>query len=194
MSAEVRTAADEGPCIGHADRMEAEVPACERYSITPADAGMLQKVAVTEPGLRHLLLREYAERHGVDALAGLFGEFIGLANRLATNAVEQAELILITEGNMHPHEAEKLNGPSVLGALEGIKLAARADSVERCGGCAFRLGSMANMSATTTIDARGCIPPGSDPFMCHENMDGHGNPTKACAGWAQARKKEHHDR
>lgn len=189
----VRAPADEGACAGHADRMEAEVPAWERYSITPTDAAMLQRVAIVEPQLRPLLLRDYAERHGVDALAGLFGEFIGLANRLATNAVEQAELILITEGGMHPHEVEKLNGPSVIGALEGVKLAARADTSSKCGGCAFRLGSMANMSAVTTLDARGCIPPGEQPFMCHENMDANDQPTRACAGWAQARKQEHHD-
>lgn len=177
---------------GHAEHMEALVPACERYSITPTDADMLQGVAAVGGELRGFLLRQYADNHGVEALVGLFGEFIGLANRLATNATEAAVVVLIAEG-LEPHEAERLNAPTVIGALEGIKLAAGVDSKPTCGGCAFRQGTVANMSPLTTADATDCVPAGGAPFMCHAEMTAGGEPIKACAGWAQARKRENHD-
>lgn len=172
----------------HNARMEAEVPLSHRYTIAPADAEMLQGAAGVAGEVRGFLLRQYVENHGVEALIGLFGEFIGLTNRLADQAHEAAVVCLINEG-FDPHEAEKANTPTLQGALEGVKLAAGIDASKTCGGCAFRLGSVANMSPSTTDDAGSCAEPGGLIFSCHEDMDARGNPTKACAGWAQARKK-----
>lgn len=172
----------------HAARLEAEVPLSHRYTIAPADAEMLQGAATVAGEVRAFLLRQYVENHGVEALIGLFGEFIGLTNRLADQAHESAVICLI-EAGYEPHSAEKVNSPTLQGALEGVKLAAGIDVSKTCGGCAFRLGSVANMSPSTTDDAGSCVEPGSIPFSCHEDMDARGNPTKACAGWAQARKK-----
>lgn len=58
-----------------------------------------------------------------------------------------------------------------------------------CGGCAFRLGTAANQSPITTIDADDCAHPGEQPFMCHETLDDNGNPQEACGGFAKARAK-----
>jgi hypothetical protein len=172
----------------HNARLEAEVPLSHRYTIAPADAEMLQGAATVAGEVRAFLLRQYVENHGVEALIGLFGEFIGLTNRLADQAHEAAVGCLI-EAGYEPWTAEKVNSPTLQGALEGVKLADGIDVSKTCGGCAFRLGSVANMSPSTTDDAGSCVEPGSIPFSCHEDMDERGNPTKACAGWAQARKK-----
>lgn len=173
----------------HAEAVEEAVPAFARYSITPTDADMLLGAAMVPGELRAFLLRQYADNHGTEALIGLFGEFIGLTHRLAAAAEEAATVILITEG-LDPHEAERVNTPTLMGALQGIMLADGVDRSKTCGGCAFRLGTVANMSPCTTADAADCVPASGSMFMCHENMDEKGKPTKACAGWAQARNKE----
>lgn len=168
---------------------EDETPEREKYAI-PVDAAEILTVCAMAPSpVRAEYLRAYGAQHGLEALAGLFGEFIGLANRLATNAADMAELLLIERG-LHPYEAEKLNTPTVVGALSGIRLAAGASAGERCAGCAFRIGSAANMSPVTVGDAANCVPAGEAPFMCHEAMDARGEPIKACAGWAELRKAD----
>lgn len=178
----------------HAAKQAEAAPASHRYSISPVDADMLQGVATIGGEVRTYLLRQYVENHGVDALIGLFGEFVGLANTVAENAKESAIVVLINEG-IHPYEAEKLNAPTVWGALEGVKLAAGVNPAPTCGGCAFRLGTVANTSPCTTLDAAACVQPGGQNFGCHVEFDAAGDPTHACAGWAQARKKasKNHD-
>jgi hypothetical protein len=54
------------------------------------------------------------------------------------------------------------------------------------------MGSHANQSPATTADGDWCGHEGEANFMCHEDLDANGEPTKACAGWArlrQSRKK-----
>lgn len=173
----------------HALRIEAMVPDSHRYAIDPDDAGFLAGAAVAPTHLRPLLLREYAAQRGLVRLVALFSEFMGLANRVAANA-EEAAIMCLIGGGFDPHQAEKVNAPSILGALEGVRLAAGIDISTTCAGCAFRLGTVANTSPCTTADAKHCVTPGEIAFSCHEDLDARGEPTKACAGWAQARKRE----
>lgn len=173
----------------HAANVEASVPAHHRYDIPPAAVEMLKGAAVVPADLRALLLRQYADAHGLEALVSLFAEFMGLANRVAANA-EEAAIICLIGGGFDPHQAEKVNAPSIFGALDGVRLAAGIDCSKTCSGCAFRLGTVANTSPCTTADAEHCVTPGEIAFSCHEDLDERGEPTKACAGWAQARKKE----
>jgi hypothetical protein len=97
------------------------------------------------------------------------------------------ELLLIAEGGMHPHEAERVNLPTLFGAPNGVLLAQGVDQTKTCGGCAFRLGTCANQSPSTTCDADWCSG-GEDHFMCHEDLDEAGNPTRKCTGFTQARR------
>lgn len=126
-------------------------------------------------------------RIGADAILALFSQFIGLANSVIANNREMAEMLLITEGNLHPHQAEKVNLPTLFGALNGTLLAKGVDQSKTCGGCAFRVGTCANQSPSTTCDADWCKD-GGEQFMCHEDLDDRGNPTRKCTGYTQARR------
>lgn len=157
------------------------------YNIHPQLACQLQAIAAVPMDLRRLGIQRLALQLGTDAVLELFGEFIGLANRVVHNASEHAQVLLIVEGGMYPHQAEKINMPCILGALNGIGLAAGIDVGPTCAGCAFRSGTIANQSLPTTLDAAECCEPGEAPFMCHEDLDRRGNATTGCRGFAQRR-------
>jgi hypothetical protein len=143
--------------------------------------------------LRVQLLQQYLTKHGVDALTQLFAQFIGMANSVVANNREMAELVLISEGNVHPHTAEKINLPTLFGAAMGAKNSLGIAQGPLCIGCAYRIGSAANQSPVTTIDAQSCKEDG-EKFMCHENLDGSGKPTKLCVGHAHAMRVVAHAR
>jgi hypothetical protein len=157
------------------------------YDIPPHMARALRVVALMPADLRREAVRDLPLDR--EALADLFAEFIGLANSVADNCREMVELLLITEGGMHPHTAEKANLPTIGGALAGVGLAAGLDTSTMCSGCAFRPGTPANQSPVTTLDADCLSHPGEEPFWCHHDMNDRGEPTKACAGFAQLRAK-----
>lgn len=155
------------------------------YTITPAVAEILMGAVGLKDGVR----REVLDKLLGDRAAVLetFVQFIGLAQSVVENNREMIEIILITEGGLTDREAEKANLPTIFGALNGARLAWGIDPAGLCHGCAFRSGSCANQSPITTTDAHDCSQPGEDNFMCHENLDDRGNPTKACAGFAKTR-------
>jgi hypothetical protein len=153
------------------------------YTLSAHDARELKGMVLLPCEFRIELLKRYASSHGQDALINLFAQFIGMANSVVDNARESAEMVLIL-GGMNPYEAEKLNTPSLFGAIQGVELASTVDQRKTCVGCAFRLGSMANQSPITTTDADDCVK-GNDRFMCHEDLDCDGAPTRACAGHSQ---------
>lgn len=157
------------------------------HNIHPDLAMELRAIAAVPMDLRRPALRRLAARIGTRAMADLFGEFIGLANQVARNAREQAEAMLVLQGHVWPHEAERVNMPCVLGALNGLVLAAGIDPGPLCGGCAFRAGTVANQCLPTTEDADYCSSPGERPFLYHEAVDEHGNAISACRGFAQRR-------
>lgn len=157
------------------------------HNIHPDLAKELRTIAAVPMDLRRPALRRLAEQIGNVAMIDLFGEFIGLANQVAYNACEQAKDLLVLQGHVWPHEAERVNMPCILGALNGIVLAAGIDPGPLCGGCAFRAGTVANQCLPTTEDADYCSTPGERPFLCHEAVDEHRNAISACRGFAQRR-------
>ena len=158
------------------------------YTLTDKEADTLAGCAVLPTELRTEILSHYVEQHGPDALVTLFAQFIGLANSVVLNSREMIEIILIAEGNMHPHTAERANLPTISGGIAGAKLANKVPQNHKkmCAGCAFQRGTAANQSIITTLDAEQCLSEGESPFMCHDDMTERGEPTKACAGYAMA--------
>lgn len=155
------------------------------YSISPGAAEVLMGANGLPPDLRREALGKLLGDR--EAVLDLFSEFMGLANSVVENNREMIEIILICEGGMSDREAEKANLPTIFGALNGIQLAEGVDTSRACHGCAFRLGSCANQSPVTTTDADHAGNPGEFNFMCHEDLDERGEPTKGCAGFAQVR-------
>jgi hypothetical protein len=110
-----------------------------------------------------------------------------MANSVVANCREMAELLLITEGGVNPYAAEKINMPTLWGALGGVTLAEGINQSLTCMGCAFRLGTIANQSPITTLDADDCGNPGEPEFFCHEDLNEAGQPVRGCSGFAQLR-------
>jgi hypothetical protein len=96
---------------------------------------------------------------------------------------------------MNDQSAATSARPSRHGKLLGEVLAKFAELGRRksdaplpdcCMTCAFRPGSMPNMTAETGLDAFNCVlGVDSAPFACHHGMK-DGEPTRDCAGYAAA--------
>jgi len=163
--------------------MEAVSPA--DYVLDDAQAIALTDVVRAAGGRRAELLAKYAAAHGLDALVDLFAQFVGAANSVVANCREVSEILMISEGNIHPHTAEKINLPTMLGAMQGVPLANAVSPRATCEGCAYRLGTAANQCVPTATDVAYCAEE-RNPFMCHLRVDDAGAPTHICAGHAQA--------
>lgn len=158
------------------------------YEIGHAALDALMGAAVLPVAIRRTILDRLLSDLGREGFVDAFANFIGLANSVVANNREMIEVILLTEGRMYPAQAEKANLPTIFGALNGLKIAAGIDPAKTCAGCAFRVGTPANQSPSTTVDAEWCGHPGESDFMCHmEGLDERGEPTEGCAGWAQLR-------
>lgn len=157
------------------------------YAIPAPLAKVLVGIVSMPTRGRHQGLQQLAAHLGSDGFIDLFAQFIGMSNQVAENAREHAQAMLVEEG-LHPYTAEKINMPSPVGALQGAQLADGVDTSSLCHGCAFRRGSVANTCAPTTADAEWCSQPNERPFMCHVDLDGSGDPTQACRGFAQRRR------
>lgn len=157
------------------------------YGFNAGDAIALSALPIVNHAERVRLLEMCFKAKGKKRFIELFADFVGLANETLLNAREMSEMVLITECNMYPQQAEKINMPDLFGALQGIALAHGIDQSKLCDGCAFRRGTTANQSSITTTDAFEQIE-NSDPFLCHIDDDGGfaENPRKACRGWSQA--------
>lgn len=161
------------------------ISSADSYSLTTKQADYLSGLAGLPPEIRMEGLLK--SNFDLEQLAAMISALIGIGNRLSETCRESCEMVLITEGGMHPDTAEKINLPTLFGALRGVELAQGVDSSNLCHGCAFRLGSVANQSPSTTIDAGDCVGDGggSGHFYCHADVAEDGEPTKACAGYAQ---------
>jgi hypothetical protein len=158
------------------------------YTLSAAEVEMLKGAVLLPADMRRQILRRHVATHGGEALLNLFANFIGLANSVTDNTRGFAETFLVVTGGMHPYTVEKVNFPTIFGALQGADLARGIDEAKTCEGCAYRLGTCANQSPVTTIDAVDVLEPGESPFLCHMELDDHAQPFKACAGYAQARR------
>jgi hypothetical protein len=152
------------------------------YNLSPEQAAFLSGLVAMSPAERRDTLVKFFPGTNPELVA-MVCEFMALAASVPESCREMVELILITDGRMHPHTAEKVNLPTVLGALQGVELAAGVDQDRLCEGCAFRIGTPANQSPSTTEDAHYCLDE-NPHFMCHMEMDSRGEPTKACVGYA----------
>ncbi len=164
----------------------APAPALD-YELTSVEAEFLLKVVQASTQEREGLLSRYANSAGIDDAIRLLSQVIGCANAVIENCRVGAVGLLITEGGLHPHAAEDINLPTLAGAMSGAMLAAGLDPRGTCSGCVYRHGTHANQSPVTTEDAvySAC---GSQKFMCHENLDQRGSPTRVCIGHAKALK------
>jgi hypothetical protein len=160
------------------------------YNIRPRDAEWLSGTVMLPLDIRRLSLIKFVEQHGPEALLEAFAQFMGLANSVSANGASMCSLTRIMDGTEHPDRPEeRVNMPTPFGALQGAILAAKSDTPARCATCAFRLGTIANQSPITTADADYCSHPGEQEFFCHEGAGDNDHPTRACAGFAQARKE-----
>lgn len=159
------------------------------YAISPDDAGWLLGAVALPADIRREVLAKLLAERGADAFVALFAEFIGLANSVVANNRVMVEELGFLSGALHPDrldDAHAPNLPTIWGALNGVRLAARIPaSAKPCGGCAFRLGTPANQSPSTTCDAEACADDGED-FMCHEDLDDAGAPKSRCVGYLLA--------
>lgn len=156
------------------------------YAMKPEHAADLAGAALLPRDMRietaRLLLRLGADP------AEIIADLLGMANSVVANSIEILRLEAVSRGWVHFHEIERINFPSMNGALMGISLADGIDATKVCHGCAFRLGSVANQCTPTQYDAADAVD-GEFPFMCHEDLDRAGKATQGCRGFAQARVK-----
>ncbi|HEY0840457.1 MAG TPA: hypothetical protein VGD74_09755 [Vulgatibacter sp.] len=155
------------------------------YNLTPDEADLIGAAATLPLASRLELLRLYEEKHGAGSMRHLLAHTIGAANSVIANARESVEMALITELHMHPHTAEKVNLPTLFGAMRGVRLAAGIDTRSLCAGCAYRCGAVANQCEPTIADAE-LQAEDNEPFFCHAEFDDKGNAINLCAGHAQA--------
>jgi hypothetical protein len=154
------------------------------YTISQKDAEMLMGVIVpTMPhDIRVTILKKLGPKSRAEMIE-LFAQFIGMCARIEENSREFLQLFAITELNVHFREAEKLQFPSMFGALNGIQNAVEP-TPGMCSTCAYRLGSVANQCPITSQDADDAAD-GMFKFHCHHDLDDKGEPTRLCAGWAK---------
>lgn len=158
------------------------------YSLTPEQATEVAALAESAVDERIARLTRYAGEHGAAAVIELLAQVIGMANSVAENARQMTDLVLISELGMHPDRFDSINLPTLVGACQGVLLAAQCDPEGACAGCAYRLGTMANQSPIATTDAA-YMSFDQRGFMCHAETDEHGEPTKVCVGHAKATPK-----
>lgn len=161
------------------------------YNISPRDANELKGISCLPVEFRVKLLQYYRDVNGEAALLSLFAEFIGLANSVVDNNREMVELFLITEADIHPETARKINLPTIFGALQGVEIAVNPKTRGMCSGCAYRSGTPANQSPITTIDAKDCaFGEIVFQFNCHMRPDPEEiSKATACKGYRAAQKR-----
>lgn len=144
------------------------------YSLTQADAAYLLSML---DGDQKLPARTKSE------LESLLRETLNLAQSLSDNCEEWLTLTAICETDIHPHDAEMLNVPTLKGALKAAILIPAVECDRMCHTCAFRVGSIANQSAIVAGDVDYAFDE-HVIFYCHDIDDE--SKAKACAGFMQA--------
>ncbi len=117
-----------------------------------------------------------------DDLKNLLLNVCKLAESISTNCRDWLETAAIIHGDIHPYSTEKLNIPTLLGALSSAVTVPRVDISNCCATCAFRVGSIANQTEAVAQDVLLALENG-EVFYCH---DGEGAPKIACHGFVEA--------
>tara|TARA_A100001391_G_scaffold169507_2_gene130384 strand:- start:381 stop:926 length:546 start_codon:yes stop_codon:yes gene_type:complete len=138
------------------------------------------------------ILLRYAVKESAEALLELFVDLAELSEQVVENGKQHAIDLLIQETDLHPYSAEKLNYPSLKGALVGLKAVERVPAHARerpCLGCAYRAGTVANQCFDTQQDTDSVLE-SSHSFLCHARGtdEATGEPTKPCIGHVYAAK------
>lgn len=113
----------------------------------------------------------------------LFLQFIALTHSVMRNNFE------VVKSDIDPAMHNRISLPTIFGALNGIVLANGIDPSTLCPTCAYRIGTPANQTLPVAIDAMWCASKLDEPFYCHADKSPEGYPTKACAGYAQRKRK-----
>lgn len=160
------------------------------YAISKADASELRGATGLPGELRLMAIRRLHGMRGTEAILELFAQYMGLANSVIANNREAVELFAITECDVHPHAVHKINLPTIFGALNGV-MNAVDPTASMCEGCAFRLGTPANQSPSTSVDAMDCVTEAFTvgDFKCHMKPNAEGEMNTLCAGYRKAKKE-----
>jgi hypothetical protein len=153
----------------------------------------LHQVAFADSREKRLeILLRYAVQEGAEALLELFADMTELSEQVIDNGKQHAIDTLIQETDLHPYSAEKLNYPSLKGALVGLKQADRVPKHARervCMGCAYRAGTVANQCFDTQQDTD-LVLESAKNFLCHARGtdEATGEPMRPCIGHVYAAK------
>lgn len=119
-----------------------------------------------------------------DVMLSLLRNTLLLAQSISDNCREWLEMAAIIHGDMHPYSAEKLNIPTLRGALSAAAAIPRVDTTGCCLTCAFRVGSPANQTEATADDILNCLEQ-REPFLCHHVPENQA-PKQPCRGFLAA--------
>lgn len=165
-------------------------PAFDRKSYAFSDDELKQIGAwvLLPHEMRMELMEKFFAGKDPQAIMSMFSNFIDLAHTTVENCEEQAWSCAVGIWGADPNEADKLNMPSLAGAITGVKLSQGVEPNHLCHGCAYRRGSVANTCMVTTFDAAWCHGEFDQPFMCHENIKDDEEPTQKCRGFLKKEK------
>lgn len=164
-----------------------------KLSIPSGARALIHDLAFVElRDARRLIVEQAARGMTKHELGEVLIHLVELSEQVIGNAEEHAIGMLIAEGNMHPHQAEKINFPSLKGAALGLAAAecVAADARQRlCDGCAYRQGTVANQCMPTQTDAQWAIDLDHD-FSCHINGydEATDTSTQPCVGHVHAKR------
>ncbi|MCL7941199.1 hypothetical protein M8009_12975 [Halomonas sp. ATCH28] len=141
---------------------------------------------------RQLIMEQAIEGMTKQEVGEAMIHLVELVEQVIGNAEEHAIGMLIAEGGMHPHQAEKINFPCLKGAALGLVAAERvpADARHRlCAGCAYHQGSVANQCMPTQTDVEWTLKSG-EGFNCHINGydEATDTATQPCVGHLHAKR------
>lgn len=163
------------------------VDVCTDYSMSTDDALLIAGMSQYDLATRRDMVGAVLATEGPGRLVEMLAQLIGMANSVVINSKDMTDTVLITEYGAHPERVVGINLPTIVGACQGVLLAAKCDPAGACYGCAYRLGSIANQSPIATSDAE-YVADDARGFGCHAETDVHGNATKVCVGHAKAAK------
>ena len=133
--------------------------------ITPAEAGDILDLlgSANLHMFREDIEKMVESKYTPEGLAKLFYKFVALAKSVDANLHERAKTYVLEaykEAGVTVLEGQVPNLPSLMGALDGIVMAAGVTTKARCKTCAFRPGTPANPSLITVHAASECVRAG----------------------------------
>ncbi|WP_313043239.1 hypothetical protein [Acinetobacter sp.] len=154
--------------------------------IKDQDSDLLIELLGVSQNERLARIRQLFVEHSKDEVLSVLNAFIEISSQFSNACLDAVNVHLAIEGDYI--YTDRLNMPSLVGALKGAKLLKHIDDPTKvCKGCAYRIGTMANCSEVTLPEVEICLADGF-VFFCHENINEHDidhKSLKACKGYAQ---------